>query len=267
MAKNKNLETEKLARLNILVMNLKGGVGKTTTSSIVASFYVGSKLIEIDKINESDKRIISSYYKSEQMDFTSATSENWLNFEDELFADGVKIIDVGAVKLETFHNAMQMNKGYEEIDLIVIPNMDGADDFLVAEKFLANLKNVGFDTSKVLFVFSRFNPNEYTVSEQFNKFFRNADLLKEDYQIDLEDENNYAVIPDKKCVKYARDKGITVRSLIENDDRDLRIQITDCEDLEQKRELQELRNCVINAKDLYSNYLHKLIQKIQKKVS
>lgn len=264
MAKNKILDT---GRLNILIMNLKGGVGKTTTSSIVASFYVGSNLIEIDKINESDKRIVSNYYESEQMDFTSATSENWLNFEDKLFADGVKVIDVGAVKLETFHNAMQINKGYDEIDLIIIPAMDGADDFLVAEKFLANLRNVDFDTNKVLFVFSRFNPNEYSIQEQFNKFFRNAELLKEDYNIDLADENNYAVIADKKCVKYARDKGITVRSLIDNDDRELRTQITECEDIEKKRELQELRNCVINAKDLYSNYLQQLIQKIQKKVS
>lgn len=254
-------------RKNILVMNLKGGVGKTTTSSIIASFYNNSTLIEIDKINESDKRIASDYYSSIQMDFTSATSENWLDFEDKLFENGVKIIDVGAVKLETFHNAMTTNKGYDEIDLIVIPAMDGADDFLVADKFLTNLKAVGFDTKKVMFVFSRFNPNEYQVEEQFNKFFKNKDLLNEEYSINLDDENSFAVIPDKKCVKYARDKGITVRSLIDNDDKELRNQITECEDITKKRELQELRNCVINAKDLYNTFLVALITKINLKAS
>ncbi len=256
--KNKN-------RLNILVMNLKGGAGKTTTCSAVASFYINSTLIEIDKINTSDERIDSPYYFGMQMDFTSATSDNWLEFEDKLFEDGVKVIDVGAVKLETFHSAMTINKGYDEIDLIVIPAMDGSDDFIVAEKFLANLKSVGYDTSKILLVFSRFNPNEYSVQEQYNKFFRNKDLLRDEYSVDLDDDNSYSVIPDKKCIKYARDKGITVRSLIDDDDKELREQIFEAVG-EQKRELQERRNCVINAKDLYNNYLKSLIEKINKKV-
>ncbi len=251
-------------RLNILVMNLKGGVGKTTTSSIVASFFENSTLIEIDKINTSDERIDSPYYYGIQMDFNSATSDNWLEFEDKLFENGVKIIDVGAVKLETFHSAMTTNKGYDEIDLIIIPAMDGSDDFIVAEKFLANLKSVGFDTSKVLFVFSRFNPNEYSVQEQYNKFFRNKDLLKDEYNIDLDDDVNFSVIPDKKCIKYARDKGITVRSLVDDDDKALREQIFEAT-AEQKRELQEKRNCVINAKDLYLNFLKSLITKINLK--
>lgn len=64
------------------------------------------------------------------------------------------------------------------------------------------------------------------------------------------------MIPDKKCIKYARDKGITVRSLIDDDDKALREQIFEAVG-EQKRELQEKRNCVINAKDLYNNYLKK----------
>ncbi|MFY4858897.1 hypothetical protein ACOTVL_10655 [Aliarcobacter butzleri] len=264
----KNIENQELLnRLNILIMNLKGGVGKSTTSSITASFYTNSTLIEIDKINESDDRIDSPYYNSIQMDFTSATSDNWLDFEDKLFENGVKIIDVGAVKLETFHNAMTINKGYDEIDLIIIPAMDGADDFIVADKFLANLKAVGFDTSKVMFVFSRFNQNEYSVEEQFNKFFKNKDLLKDDYKIDLDDTNSYAVIPDKKCVKYARDKGITVRSLIDKDDNELRAKISESKNSTEKRQVLELRNCVINAKDLYSNYLKSLIEKINQKIS
>ncbi len=252
-------------KLNILVMNLKGGVGKTTGSSIVASFTSPCTLIEIDKINESDDRIASTYYNGIQMDFNSATSDKWLDFENKLFETGVKIIDVGAVKLEIFHNAMQTNKGYDEVDLIIIPAMDGADDFIVGEKFLANLKEIGFDTSKVMFIFSRFNPNEYTVEEQYNKFFRNKELLKDEYNIDLDDDSSYGIIPDKKCIKYARDKGITVRSLIDEDDRDLRVQISEVEDPFLKKELQELRNCVINAKDLYKNYLESLMLKIQKK--
>ncbi len=256
-------KTEK-NRLNILVMNLKGGVGKTTTSSIVASFFENSTLIEIDKINTSDDRIDSPYYTGMQMDFTSATSDNWLEFEDKLFENGVKIIDVGAVKLETFHNAMTTNKGYDEIDLIVIPAMDGSDDFIVAEKFLANLKSVGFDTSKVLLVFSRFNENEYSVQEQYNKFFRNKELLKDEYLIDLDNEDSYGVIPDKKCIKYARDKGITVRSLIDDDDKVLREAIFEAT-AEQKKDIHERRNCVINAKNLYLNFLKSLITKINLK--
>ena len=44
---------------NILSLNFKGGSGKTTLSSTTASYLHNSMLIEMDTINQSDKRICS----------------------------------------------------------------------------------------------------------------------------------------------------------------------------------------------------------------
>ncbi len=45
---------------NILSLNFKGGSGKTTISSTTASYLNNSMLIEMDTINQSDKRISST---------------------------------------------------------------------------------------------------------------------------------------------------------------------------------------------------------------
>lgn len=285
MDKKKIVNEELLKRLNILIMNLKGGVGKTTNASIIASYYMGSTLIEVDKINESDKRIKSPYYDSIQMDFTSSTSENWLVFEEKLLEDGVKIIDVGAVKLETFHEAMQTNQGYDVIDLIVIPATRGVDDLILAIKFLANLKASNFDTKKVIFAFNMYNESEYSIQEQFKKFFRNKKMFLKEYGINLDDEKSYYVLPDKKSIDYARDIGITVRELASDDEQKLREkyigeitkeeiqkykkddkELEDCNDEEIKKIIKrnylERKNCVNNAKNLYVNYLLPMITKI-----
>jgi len=93
--------------MNILVINLKGGAAKTTNSSIIASYLPNSTLIEIDKINKSDSKIISKDYNSLQIDFLNESDDQFLSFENILLDDDIKIIDVGAVKLEVFHKAMQ----------------------------------------------------------------------------------------------------------------------------------------------------------------
>ena len=86
---------------NILVINLKGGAAKTTNASLIASFLPFQTdqniLIEVDKINQSDSRIKSKDYKSIQLDFLNESDSQFLEFENLLLDDGLKIIDVGAV--------------------------------------------------------------------------------------------------------------------------------------------------------------------------
>ncbi|MCF6245074.1 MAG: hypothetical protein L3J43_08550 [Sulfurovum sp.] len=88
--------------MNILVINLKGGAAKTTNSSLIASYMPNSTLVEIDKINKSDSKIISKDYKSLQIDFLNEGDNQFLEFENLLLEDGMKIIDVGAINFSFF---------------------------------------------------------------------------------------------------------------------------------------------------------------------
>ena len=67
---------------NVLSLNFKGGSGKTTLASTTASYLHNSMLIEMDTINQSDKRISSKdYYESLQMDFLTELDDEFFKFE------------------------------------------------------------------------------------------------------------------------------------------------------------------------------------------
>jgi len=179
--------------MNILVINLKGGAAKTTNSSIIASYLPNSTLIEIDKINKSDSKIISKDYNSFQIDFLNESDDQFLNFENILLDDDIKIIDVGAVKLEVFHKAMQAANLYSTINLLIIPSMDGSDDFSVAMAYLNTIKDE-IESNNILFSFNRYNNHEYTsTQEQFSSFFDKKDEILNNFKIDLNDNSNYYV--------------------------------------------------------------------------
>lgn len=254
-------------RKNILVINFKGGASKSTNSSILASFLNDSRLIEIDKINQSDERIDSGgYYKSFQLDFKNETSESFFQFEDMLLEEGIKIIDVGAVKLEAFHSAMIAQNLYPIIDLFIIPAMDGEDDYQVAFSFLESIKNELPDLqNRVLFSFNRYNPNEYdSVSEQFDSFFDAQSDIKKAYGIDL--AKNYFTIKDSRSIKYSRKTGVTLRSLVEEDIDELTARQRAETDAEKRKVLTKKRALVLNAQNLYRDYIVPAMTKVTSKL-
>ncbi len=254
-------------RKNILIINLKGGASKTTNASILASYLPEATLIEIDKINQSDTRINSlGYYNSVQIDFNNETSEKFFDFENLLISDGMKIIDVGAVKLEIFHNSMAIAALYDLIDLLIIPCMDGRDDFLVALDYLETIKGQ-IPAKKIMFSFNRYNDHEYdNVKEQFDNFFINGDQIKKDFSIDLENEKNYYVLKDSKAVKNARRLGVTVRSLVEKDVQDITQRQRAETDAEKRLELTKERSLVLNAQKFYNDFIIPMIEKIGSKL-
>jgi len=255
-------------KINILVFNWKGGAAKTTISSIVASYLNNATLIELDKINKSDKRIYSEkFYQSMQLDFVNETSDSFFKFENLLLDDGVKVVDVGAVKLETFHSSMKSSDLYGEIDLIVIPAMDGADDFNVAIKFLLNIKGL-IDTKKIIIAFNRFDPieNDNNPAEQFETFFNNKEVLKKEFDIDLEDDSNFFVIKNSKAIKKARGRGITLKSLIDTDINEITKRQRAEKDSKKRLELTKQRGLIINAQNLYRDYIEPMMLKISKKL-
>uniref|UniRef100_UPI004047A680 hypothetical protein n=1 Tax=Aliarcobacter sp. TaxID=2321116 RepID=UPI004047A680 len=252
--------------MNILAINLKGGAAKTTNSSIVASYLPEATLIEIDKINKSDDGIKSKDYRSVQLDFMNESDSNFIEFETMLLDENTKIIDVGAVKLETFHKAMVSSNLYDTIDLFIITAMDGKDDADVALTYLNSVKNE-IDMNKVIFAFNRFNDHEYSnVKEQFDNWFEKTEQIKKAFNIDLKNEDTYYVIKDSRAIKQARKMGITYKSLVDEDLDKITKEQRACKDKAERLKLTEYRSLVNNAQNLFNDYISIMLEKIQKKL-
>jgi hypothetical protein len=252
--------------MNILVINLKGGAAKTTNSSIIASYLPNATLIEIDKINKSDSKIISKDYKSIQIDFLNENDNQFLEFENILLDDTIKIIDVGAVKLEIFHRAMVAANLYSTINLLIIPAMDGADDFSVAMAYLNTIKNeISFNN--ILFSFNRYNNHEYTShQEQFSSFFNKKDEILNNFKIDLSDESNYYILADSRAIKLARANKITLKSLVDSDIDAITKKQREEQNKNKRLELTKKRSLILSAQNFYNNYAIEMMQKIVKKL-
>jgi len=252
--------------MNILVINLKGGAAKTTNSSIIASFLQSSMLIEVDKINRSDSKIISKDYKSIQIDFLNESDDQFLKFENLLLDAGVKIIDVGAVKLEIFHRSMKVANLYNLIDLLIIPAMDGSDDFTVAMAYLNSIIDE-INSRKIMFSFNRFNDHEYTShEEQFSSFFDKKNEIKENFNIDLSDESNYYILKDSRAIKLARANKVTLKSLIDTDVDEITKKQRNEKDKNKRMKLTKQRSLILSAHNFYNNYVIDMMEKIIKKL-
>ncbi len=254
---------------NILVLNLKGGAGKTANSSLIVSYLKNATLIEIDKINKSANRIdTNNFFTTQQVHFRNHEDNSFIDFENLLLSDGIKVLDIGAVMLDTFHDAMTEANLYEYIDLLIIPSMDGHDDFEVGVKLLNSLIPSGLiDSNKIIFSFNRFVNSVYSsVSEQFDAFFDNTELLKKNFGIDLNDEGNYYALAENRSVKSARRKGITLRSIAEKDIDEITKAQRAERDNAKRLEITKERSLVHNAQKFQEEFAIPAIEKILKKL-
>lgn len=252
--------------MNILTMTGKGGAGKTTTSIIAASYLEGCTFIQIDKINKSTKKIKENkYFKAIQVDFKNENSESFIDFQNILLEEGIKVIDVGAVMLEKFHDSMEAARLYDLLDLVIVPAMDGDEDFEVAMKFLEALKG-SVSPEKFIFAFSRYNDGEYTdIAEQYDIFFDNVQPLKEEYGIELKEEN-YFVIKDSRAIKKAKRQKKLVRELADEDIVDLTKRQRSEKDPGKRDNLSKLRTAALTAQNFERDFIIPMMKKIAKKL-
>lgn len=253
---------------NILVLNLKGGSGKTANSSLIVSYLKNASLIEIDKINKSADGVdTNNYFKTQQVNFKNHEDNNFIEFENLLLSDGIKVLDIGAVMLDVFHDAMVDQNLYGNIDLLIVPAMDGSDDFRVALKLLRSLvTNKLIDASKILISLNRFVESVYSSpKEQFDVFFDNVELLKNEFGIDLDNEDNYYTLKENRSVKFARRNGVTLRSIAERDIDEItkrQRSVNDADRLEVTKE----RVLVHNAQKFQEHDVIPALEKIMKKL-
>ena len=156
---------------------------------------------------------------------------------------------------------------YDVIDLLIIPAMDGYDDFNTALNLLTTLDGV-IPSTKILFSFNRFNEHEYsTVKEQFDNFFNNQELIKNTFSIDLEDDQNYYMLKDSRAIKYARNSSISLKSLANRDLKDITKKQRAEKNTKKRLEFTKQKSLIAQAQNFHNNYVVPMMEKINHKLN
>ena len=216
----------------IIVLNSKGGVGKSTTSTqILAPFlYIKNgqdekvNLIEFDDENEDSLSFENSEIltpkrvKIEGNDLDSALTDNVLDFDNV-------VLDIGGNKTTTYVIDSLVDSGIiNAFDLIVIPLTDGEQDAVNAINVYKKIRENNED-SKIIFALSRVN-NSYDLEMQFlekkkNKKGRLDDRVGLIEQV-AESDQNIIKIVDSDVIKYSRVFGVTAFELSQKDIQELK---------------------------------------------
>ena len=230
----------------IIVLNAKGGVGKSTISMQVVVPYLytrsGQKVVsyyEFDDENEDSKSFINSKLVNPTQ---IRVLDNNLRdiITDIILQDESICIDVGANKTTTYFISSLIDSGMiDAVDLIIIPLSDGELDSINAIELYYKIKESGSEV-KVLFILNRYNELR-NIHSQFDIFLgdQRGFFDKQGFiENVLEQDRNYVTLSDSDAIKYCRNFGTTVWELA-NLDRDLSAQLKEA--IKEKKDKQEIK--------------------------
>jgi cellulose biosynthesis protein BcsQ len=230
----------------ILILNAKGGVGKSTISMqvVVPYLYLRNEknvvnYYEFDDENEDSKSFINSkLVNSNQIKVVDSNLREII--ADIVLRDETMCIDVGANKTTSYFVQSLIDSGMiDAVDLIIIPLADGELDAINAIELYYKIKESKGDV-KVLFILNRHNETRDLYS-QFDIFlgdkrgFFDTKGLIENV---AEDDKNFVTLSDSDTIKYCRSFGTTVWELA-NLDRDLSAQLKEA--IKEKKDKKEIK--------------------------
>jgi len=164
-----------------IVVNTKGGVGKSTVSSQLLTSYIFSKTgkeveyFEIDDQNESIKNLKGSNV----INATIVKTENIAKFvEDSIMFDSDIVVDVGGnLTAVMFLDKLKMLGGFIAPTTYYIPLTDGDQDAINAAETFKMIR-VYDKTSKIIYVLNKCTnkSNQDLLEREFVDFFGN-DIL------------------------------------------------------------------------------------------
>ena len=193
----------------IVVINNKGGVGKTTSSNeLFAPFLSFENDMKPTFVYEFDEENLhgAKYCNSDCVKFLPQkilNSDLTNSIMDILLEESNGVIDIGANKSTTyFLEALEKTALDHIISLVAIPISDGEQDTLNARSIYRKIRAMNKEVP-IVFVLSRFTPNR-DLEYQFDYFFES--LLP---NIE-EKDRQWVVLNDSDSIKFARREGKTV---------------------------------------------------------
>lgn len=261
-----------MKKLKVLVVSSKGGVGKSTVSmQIVAPFlYEKNDKNPISFYEFDDENIDSlSYGGSKLSHRESIDVEEFVimdKFIEILSKDEFCCIDVGGNKstslcLETLNDCGMI----DQIDLVIIPLLDGEQDAINAKKVYTRLKQIN-ENIQIAFALNRVKNINY-VKYQFDNFFGDVRGIFEDADavvknIDKTHVENYICLEDSDIIKYSRKFGMTIYEIAVQE-RDFISEFKDASQEKQKK-LIAFKNYVYqHSKKYYQNILVPSFKKLE----
>ena len=258
-----------MKKLKVLVVSSKGGVGKSTVSMQVITPYLYEK---------NNKQAISFYeFDDENIDSLSYGASNLSNrevidveeyiimekFIEILSKDEYSCIDVGGNKSTSLCLSTISDCGMiGEIDLAVIPLLDGEQDAINAKKTYEKLREL--DPSLIIIFALNRVKNQKFIEYQFDSFFGDVRGIFDDSTSlvnYIDEKENYICVEDSDIVKYSRKFGMTIYE-IAFQDRDFISEFKDANEEKQKK-LIAFKNYVYqHGKKYYDNTLKNCFEKL-----
>jgi hypothetical protein len=226
-------------KLKCIVLNTKGGVGKSTVAMQLLAPYFYDRFDEAVKFYELDNenddanafdasKIIESHKIIVNRDINDKLSE-------VICEDNHMILDIGANKTATAVLSALINSGMiYAVNLVVIPLLDGEQDAINAIMTYISIRDT-IKKPKILFVLNRHNKSrdKYAQFDIFlgdkRGFFDEEGLISH-----VKDEDkNMVFLTDSDVIKYARKFHLSVYELAKLDrdiDAELRLALEEGED-------------------------------------
>lgn len=209
-----------MSYLKILIVSTKGGVGKSTIAmQLIAPYLYEKNEFKAIKYYECDdmNKDIHSYGATSLIDRALVDISSPL-LREELFeivsSQEFTCIDVGGNNTaKLVLDKLSESGGFEFIDLVLIPVLDGEQDMINALDTYKNIKNIN-ENIKIMFVLNRVKEMAF-VEEQFDHFFGDSRgifknfLCAKDY-INDEEFSLYLSLVDSDIIKFSRRFGLSV---------------------------------------------------------
>ena len=259
--------------MRAIVINTKGGVGKSTAAVQLVAPYLYNKtndkvrLVEFDDENKDADTFDSDILDANQEKVLSGGDLD-KSLIDNLINNDYIVIDVGGNKTTTIILDKLDETGMSNlIDIAFIPLTDGEQDAINAIKTYNRIKSLN-DSIKVIFVLSRVDSTMDT-NLQFINFFGDVDnrIDGRNGLIDKVDDTDKNIIKlyNSDVIKYSRLFGITAYELAQKDVNELRNklkQYTIDKDTDKAKKVAYRITIVNRAKKYYDEVLQKAMQTI-----
>ena len=199
--------------VNVIVVNTKGGAGKSTTAMQTISTYFLAKaqeveLLELDNQNQDAKIFSKSKIKSTQINVDANAKDLNQTIRDLFLGEDKnnKVMDIGGnATTSNFLQSLKSTHMYNMVDLFIIPMSGGSQDLKNAKDTLQMILVMN-SNANVLFALSRVR-NPKRVQFQYGDFLQDEKLKK----------YPYIILPESDCIDLSRKLKKTVYELAEDE--------------------------------------------------